>query len=179
MSTQEKIEMLRLTMGSSSSIRKTLDALELPKSTYYRWRYKWRQMGLLGLRDTRPKRHGSWNKLLPDQQTKIIDIATENQDWPCRQISFYITDNEGFSISKSTVYRILKADGLIEERQSKTFPASDEYFDKPQRINEQWQTDATHLRVDLWGWRYLISVLDDCSRRILAWQLKGSMTADH
>jgi putative transposase len=67
---------------------------------------------------------------------------------------------------------------LIAERESKTFPASDEYFDKPQRVNEQWQTDATHLKVDLWGWRYLISVLDDCSRRILAWQLKSSMTAD-
>lgn len=178
MSTQEKMEMLRVTMGSGSSTRRTLDALDLPKSTYYRWRHKWRQMGLLGLRDIRPKHHGSWNKLLPDQQTKIIDTATENQDWPCRQISFYITDHEGFSVSKSTVYRILKAEGLIAERQSKTFPASDEYFDKPQRVNEQWQTDATHLKVDLWGWRYLISVLDDYSRKILAWQLKGSMTAD-
>lgn len=67
---------------------------------------------------------------------------------------------------------------MIAERQRKTFPAGDEYFAKPQRVNEQWQTDATHLRVDLWGWRYLISILDDCSRRILAWRLKGSMTAD-
>jgi len=178
MSTQEKMEILRVAMGSDAPVRKTLGALDLPKSTYYRWRNKWHLMGLLGLRDTRPKRRGSWNKLLPDQQTKIIDIATLNLDWPCRQISFYITDHEGFSVSKSTVYRVLKAEGLIEERQRKTFPAGDEYFAKPQRVNEQWQTDATHLRVDLWGWRYLISILDDCSRRILAWQLKGSMTAD-
>ena len=35
MSTQEKIEMLRLTMGSSSSIRKTLDALELPNLKHF------------------------------------------------------------------------------------------------------------------------------------------------
>jgi transposase InsO family protein len=178
MSTQEKMEMLRVAMGSDVSIRKTLDALDLPKSTYYRWRHKWRQMGLLGLRDIRPKRCGSWNKLLPDQQTKIIDIATLNLDWPCRQISFYITDHEGFSVSKTTIYRILKAHGLIAERQRKTFPAGNEYDVKPQRVNEQWQTDATHLKVDLWGWRYLISILDDYSRRILAWQLKGSMTAD-
>ena len=31
MSTQEKMEMLRVAMGSNSSIRKTLDALDLPK----------------------------------------------------------------------------------------------------------------------------------------------------
>lgn len=178
MSMQEKMEMLRVTMGFDISVSKTLKALNLPKSTYYRWRNNWCQMGLLGLRDTYPKRYGSWNKLLPDQQMKIIDIATWNPDWPCRQISLYITDHEGFSVSKTTVYRILKAKGLIAERQRKTFPAGDEYYAKPQRVNEQWQTDATHLRVDLWGWRYLISILDDCSRRILAWQLKGSMTAD-
>ena len=178
MSSLEKMEMLRVATGSNTSIRKTLDALDLPKSTYYRWRHKWRQMGFMGLRDTRPKRSGSWNTLTPCQRSTIIDIATLNLDWPCRQISFYITDHEGFSVSKSTVYRILKTEGLMAERQIKTFPAGDEYFAKPQRINEQWQTDATYLKVDLWGWQYLISVLDDYSRRILAWQLKGSMTAD-
>lgn len=178
MSSNEKMEMLRVAMGSNGSIRKTLDALDLPKSTYYRWRHKWRQMGLMGLRDTRPKRSGSWNTLTPDQQSKIIDIAALNLDWPCRQISFYITDYEGFSVSKSTVYRILKAEGLLADRQFRTFAAGDEYHAKPQHVNEQWQTDATYLKVDLWGWRYLISVLDDYSRRILAWQLRGSMTAD-
>jgi hypothetical protein len=34
------LEMLRVAMGSESSIRKTLDALDLPKSVYYRWRHK-------------------------------------------------------------------------------------------------------------------------------------------
>lgn len=35
--------------------------------------------------------------------------------------------------------------------------------------------DATYLRVDHWGWFYLISVLDDCSLKILACKLRAKM----
>jgi transposase InsO family protein len=178
MSKHEKMEMLRLVMSSELSVRRTLGALDIPKSTYYRWRRKWRDIGVEGLRDNKPRRHTSWNKLLPSQEDKILEIATLHPDWPTRQISFYITDYEGFSVSKTTVYRKLKACGLITERQRKTFPASDEYHTKTTRVNEQWQMDATYLKVDRWGWFYLISVLDDYSRRILAWQLRGSQTSD-
>jgi len=45
MSSNEKMEMLRVATGSNGPIRKTLDALDLPKRTYDRWRDKWRQMG--------------------------------------------------------------------------------------------------------------------------------------
>jgi transposase InsO family protein len=41
-----------------------------------------------------------------------------------------------------------------------------------------WQTDAMHLLVKNWGWYYLISVLDDYCRRILAWKLQNALDAD-
>ena len=41
-----------------------------------------------------------------------------------------------------------------------------------------WQTDATYLLVKNWGWYYLISVLDDYSRRILAWKLQNALDED-
>ena len=49
---------------------------------------------------------------------------------------------------------------------------------KPQRVDEPWQIDATYLKVDRWGWYYLISVLDDFSRRILAWRLQPALRTD-
>ena len=62
----------------------------------------------------------------------------------------------------------MKAEGLIREVQARSFPAEAEYRIKTTRPNQQWQTDATYLLVKNWGWYYLISVLDDFSRRILA-----------
>ena len=98
-------------------------------------------------------------------------------DWSPRQVSCHITDTAGFFVSESSVYRLLKSEGLIHEVQQKTFPAGAEYRVKTSRPNEQWQTDATYLLVKNWGWYYLISVLDDFSRRILAWRLQSAMTA--
>ena len=67
---------------------------------------------------------------------------------------------------------------LYLKQMLKPSPASSEYKVKTTHVNQQWQTDATYLKVDRWGWFYLISVLDDHSRKILAWKLCTSMKAE-
>lgn len=177
MSSYDKMEILSLIESSDLSKAHALQRLGIPKSTYYRWKHRFRSLGFKGLKDQKPKRNGSWNKLMPQQQDKILEIATFHPAWTSRQIAFYISDYEGFTVSESTVYRTLKKHNLIPERRSKTFPASSEYHTRTTGINQMWQTDATYLKVQRWGWFYLISILDDYSRKILAWQLCPSMTA--
>jgi len=166
-----KLEILRAVQGSGLPVKKVLSQLGITRSTYYRWRHRFRNRGQPGLYDRPPVRSRTWNQILPEERNKVLEIALLFPDWSSREISCHITDNEGFTISESSVYRILKSEGLIQEVQLKTFPAGPEYRVKTTRPNQQWQTDATYLLVKNWGWYYLISVLDDFSRRILAWKL--------
>ena len=177
MSRNEKMKFIRMIEGSELGISDALGRYDIPRSTYYRWKRKLRTMGINGLQDNKPLQQRVWNSLLPEQIDKILEYATLYPEYSSREISLYITDNEDFSVSESTVYRVLKRHNLIPEPKIKTFPASDEYHIKTKGINELWQTDATYLKVDRWGWYYLITVLDDYSRRILSWKLQMNMDA--
>jgi transposase len=175
MTAESKLEVLRAVQGAGLPVKRVLSQLVIARSTYYRWRQSFRQRGQLGLHDRPPMRARPWNQILPEERDKILETALLFPDWSPRQVSCHITDTAGFAVSESSVYRLLKSEGLIQAIQPKTFPAGAEYRVKTTRPNQQWQTDATYLLVKNWGWYYLISVLDDFSRRILAWRLQSAM----
>ncbi len=82
-------------------------------------------------------------------------------------------------VSESTVFRILKREGLIKPAEVVGFKAGKEYQRKTRGPNELWATDCAHIKVIDWGWYYLVTVMDDYSRFILAWELKSDMAAGH
>jgi putative transposase len=178
MSAREKLEILRAVESSPLPIAEGLARLDVPASTYYRWRRKFRSQGRRGLQDVSPYKGRSWNQLLPAERQKVLEVAMLWPERSPREVAFHVTDEEGFSVSESTVYRLLKQAGWIKPREVRTFPAGLEYAIKTRRPNQQWQTDATYLHAKNWGWYYLISVLDDFSRKILAWKLQSAMDTE-
>jgi putative transposase len=178
MSAEHKLEILRAVEGCGLPRRQVLSQLGIPRSTYYRWRARFRREGRIGLFDCPPGKGSVWNRVLPEERSRVYEVAMLYPEWSSRELACYISDKCGFTISESTVYRLLKARGLIKPVEVKTFPAGPEYTVKTKRPNEQWQTDATYMLAKNWGWYYLISVLDDFSRRIIAWRLQSTMTAD-
>ena len=178
MSIEQKLDILRAVECSTLPITKALARLDVPVSTYYCWRRKFQSQGKQGLQDVSPYKGKVWNQLLAEERDKVLEVAMIFPEWSPRESAVHITDNAGFTVSESTVYRLLKKAGWIKPCIVKTFPASSEYHSKTVRTNEQWQTDATYLHAKNWGWYYLISVLDDFSRKILAWKLQSSMDAE-
>ena len=94
-----------------------------------------------------------------------------------RQLALRLTDTGGFYVSESTVYRILKREGLIKAAEVVGFRAADEYHHKTKRPHQMWATDCAYLKVVDWGWYYLVMVMDDFSRFILAWELQTNIAA--
>jgi transposase InsO family protein len=139
------------------SVRRCLKKLKLPKSTYYRWQQ------CDSLQDKSPTPHRVWNRLLEDEVNTVVANALMDTDLSPRELAFKITDDGEFSVSESTVYRILKQHGLTRQYPT-IIPAAKEYHRKTTRVNELWQTDLTELVLPGWGKHVLGGVVDDHSR---------------
>ena len=167
MSPAEKVSVLAQVETMTGHKRQALVELGVPKSTYYRWR-KGPETG---------KRRTPWNRVTPNEERRILAVAREFPELSSRQLAAWITDNEGFAVSESTVYRILKREGLVK-RQKMQVVAAKEYHTKTTRPHQMWATDASYFKVAGWGYYYLVTVMDDYSRFILAWKLQKDMSAN-
>ena len=94
-----------------------------------------------------------------------------------RDMPTWLTDHRGLSVSASTVYRILRREGLVK-RVEYQLAAGKEYQHKTTGPHQLWATDASYFRVVGWGYYYLVTVMDDYSRFILAHKMQRDMTAD-
>jgi len=168
MSTVEKAIILAQVESLFGSKRQALSELGVPKSSYYRWRQ----------RETNSRtRRRPWNRITPDEETRILSAAMESPDLSSRQLAVWLTDNESFAVSESTVYRTLRREGLVK-RQETQLKAAKEYHTKTTGPHQLWATDASYFKVAGWGYYYLVTVMDDYTRFILAWKLQKDMSAN-
>ncbi len=156
---------------------KLLGDLGIPRSTYYKWRRIYDDDGLPGLAGTKPQARHIWNRLTDKERQRILAIARLHPELPSRLLSVKITDEESFSVSESTVYRILKENNLIAPRPLPQMPAKKEWQHKTKRPDELWQCDATNIFVVGWGYYKLIPVEDDYSRKIIGYDVLPDETA--
>lgn len=177
-SASEKMEIIRIVEGSELGVRRTLEELGISRSTFYQWYRNYLNDGFEGLKPKVPKRKSFWNKIPDKQRQQVIETALDLTELSPRELAFHITDKEGWFISESSVYRILKARGLITSPAWILMAASDEFRDKPSHIHQQWQTDFTYFKIIGWGWYYLATIMDDYSRYIISWELCKNMKSD-
>jgi putative transposase len=167
MSAVDKAKILAHVENQTRGKRHALMSLGIPKSSYYRWRQG----------QPMTSRGGPWNRIMPNEERRILAVAREFPDLSSRQLAAWLTDHEGFAVSESTVYRILRREGMVK-RQEIQPTAANEYHTKTTRPHQMWATDASYFKVVGWGYYYLVTVMDDYSRFILGWKLQKDMSAN-
>ena len=173
----EKLEIIRLVEQSSLPVRRTLEQLGIPRSTFYCWYDRYRVGRAEGLADRPPAPRRVWNKLPAEVSQAVLELALKEPQLSPRELAVSFVDRQQYFVSEAAVYRLLKAHDLITSPAFILLKAADTFAEPTTAPNQLWQTDFTYLRVIGWGWFYLSTVLDDFSRYILAWKLCTTMTA--
>ena len=143
MSGAEKAEVLTKVASSPLPKRKVLRELGVPKSTYYRWL---RRKDHHRLEDHAGGGKLAWNRLTSQEVDYVLSAAREMPELSCRQLAVWVTDNQGFSVSESSVYRILCREGLVKSPEMR-LAAGKEYHRKTTGPHQMWATDSSYFRV--------------------------------
>lgn len=169
--------MLKLVETSGLSIQRSCELLGLRRGRYYDWKDRWQRAGRDGLMDQMSGPQSSPHSLLPEEKQTVYEMAEKFPDIKHRKL-VYKMQNEGICyVSPASVYRLLKARGLVKERETEgREPAPDSRDDGPEGPNEQWHTDITYIKVN-GSWAKLVSFLDGYSRKIVHWKLSFSLSA--
>jgi transposase InsO family protein len=90
-----------------------------------------------------------------------------------RRLCFMMLDRDIVAVSPTSVYRVLKAEGLLANRWQKP-TRKGTGFVQPLQPHEHWHIDFSYVNVG-GTFYYLCSILDGCSRAIVHWEIREAM----
>lgn len=108
------------------------------------------------------------------EQQAIVAFHGEHESEGYRRLTYLMMDADIVACSPATVYRVLKAHGCFERWNAKS-STKGTGFQQPLSIHEHWHVDISYVNV-CGTFYYLTSVLDGCSRYLVHWELRESMT---
>ena len=108
------------------------------------------------------------------EKQAIVTFFLEHPQEGYRRLAFMMLDRDIVAVSPSSVYRVLSAAELLRRWNSKASKKG-AGFVQPLQPHEHWHIDVSY--VNLCGtFYYLCSILDGCSRTIVHWELRETMT---
>lgn len=164
------IDFINTWSGERSSLRplQLVDWLGISRSKYYDWRERYGKAN-------------EHNRLIPRdhwlqdwERRAIIDFHHKFPLEGYRRLTFMMLDHDVVAVSPSSTYRVLKAAGLIDTWNTKPGKKGTG-FEQPLQPHEHWHIDVSHINI-AGTFYYLCSILDGCSRFIVHFELRQSMT---
>jgi putative transposase len=80
----EKLEIIHLVERSHLPVRRTLEKLGIPTTTFYRWYDRYRALGHQGLVDRSSRPGRVWNRIPDEVRHRIVELARDCQEFRVR-----------------------------------------------------------------------------------------------
>lgn len=142
--------------------------LELGTSKFHSWKNRYGKANEHNGQIPRDHWLEDWEK------AAILDYHDRHPLEGYRRLTFMMLDEDVVAASPATVYRVLKANRRLDRH--KFSPSKKGTgFVQPLKPHEHWHIDVSYINIE-GTFYYLTSVLDGCSRAILHWELRESMT---
>jgi len=122
--------------------------------------------------------HNAWIPrdfwLLDWERHAIIAYCKAHPDEGYRRLTYMMMDEGIVAVSPSSVYRVLSGAGLLRPWNVKPSKKGTGFV-QPLKPHEHWHVDVSYINI-CGTFYYLCSQLDGCSRYIVNWDIRATMT---
>ena len=148
--------------------RRMVAWLGIGASKFYAWRGRYGKVNEPNAWVPRDHWLAAWEK------QGIMDFARQYPLEGYRRLTFMMLDRDVVAVSPRSVYRVLRAAGQLRRWNGKP-SRKGKGFVQPLRPHDHWHVDISYINVC--GTFYsLCSLLDGCSRYVVHWEIRESMT---
>ena len=138
----------------------------ISRDTYYRYRRRYLAEGLDGLEDRTRRPKTSPVKIPPEVEILICEMRRDHPRWGARRIRAELRRAGTDPPAVSTVHQVLVRNGLVAPQPPRR-PRADKRFERD-IANDLWQIDATQIPLGNGTKAWVVDIIDDHSRYLLA-----------
>ena len=166
--------------SENMNIKEACKAVGITDSTYYTWKNKFNNYNEDGS-STKSSKNQKSHKTTSNSgiETKVVNLKKDKPFLGFKKISKQMAYSYGIKISTRKVKQILEKNDLAKTDYPK--PKKKQHTRRFERLsrNEMWMMDLMHYSIKKEGKFYLISILDDYSRFIVAHGVFKKKTVDN
>ncbi len=167
---QEVLSFVESERQKGRALSEILKHLQVPRSNYYRWLK--RRTEIINKNESRT----TVKTVTVKEHLKIDEMKERHPEMRHRQIQGML-QLEGCYLSKTSVYKRLKAQGLVEYYERRSAPWDEPLYEVT-RANVMWGADWTQLRIGGQRW-YLLNLIDFFSRYVVHFEIVQNVCARH
>lgn len=153
---------------AETSAKTLLAWLELGASKFHSWKQRYGKVNAHNGKVPRDHWLEDW------EQAAIVDFHDKHPLEGYRRLTFMMLDDDVVAVSPASVYRVLKRAGRLDRKWAAPSKKGTGFV-QPLQPHEHWHVDVSYINVE-GTFYYLTSLLDGCSRYIVHWELRESMT---